>query len=1310
MATDTFPQSNHPDAANVLSRADSNTLSATDVVRAILAPLASLKLTVFLLVLATAVTFIGTLEQTRADIDTVKHRYFLENVIFVEVPLQTFFVPAWFPSLQNVPGTIHVPSGMTILILMMINLTAAHMLRFRLQASGIKLAAGIIVALFAAVVTWVIIFNSSATATVNSDPPIPWHQMWVLLQIVILGIACWAGGMLFSIGKERKIEKILCLLMMLTFGGLLCVTLYLGEAAFIGNSAMRIVWQLTQASLAASVSLVACFLLFKRKAGMVLLHLGIVGLMANELYVNATNEEQQMMIPEGATVNEAFDVRTTELAIVDTSDPEFDTIINVPGRKLQSGQVIDDPQLPFIIETVKYFPNSDIEAIKSSVDNPASTGIGKIWNAVSLPVKTGTGMEEGVDQASAYLKLSNKESGESLGTFLVSQLLNLKGADVVTVGDKTYRILLRFKTEYKPVALTLKDFEATFYPGTTKPRSFTAQVQLKDSVSGNEFDHKIWMNNPLRFGGETFYQQRWGQDPATGQEHTILQVVKNRGWMIPYVCCMFTVIGLVVQFGSSLLGFLEKDRSSNSKSKLAANSDDTEPQEVFDALVTDATGPAATTKTNWLGWLPALALVGMFTFYVAGEAYKASTATVENDGMRLDLLGQLPITYNGRVQPLDSFARHTALKLVKRETVMNRNESSQPAIRWLADLMFQEDGFADYRLFRIEDPEVLASLKLPYPMPTPERAKHSNLRYTLEEVYNTRSQLLNLIPVDKDFDELTLTQQRIRTIGAHLQLALTAEKTLGNPGAAPDHLLERLDMAKFDAKTQGAPLIVPSDDPQQPWTSLTQLEHQAWIADLAKKHSAKTTDELTAKLLESDVLPGLRKEMIRSSAIARLLESPEALEVFTKQFGESDPKKLERIMSEKAWDSIPATLREPVEAAAAPMVDLELTQLQPRLSQLLSSGLVAANGSAGPIHTISKYGELLLKLRPAYEADDAATFNRTLTEYLALVKSNPPTEASLLGLATERWYNGFAPFYLSMVLYLVAMLIGMIAWIVWEGPLSRAACGLLMLGFLIQVVGLIARVMISGRPPVTNLYSSFLFVSAVVVLGLVLLEIWQRLRVGYVLAGATGFLGLMAAWNLSLNDGDTFAVLEAVLDTQFWLATHVVCISIGYGATMIAAALGMAYVVMGMLSPAMDKSSRRIFANVIYGVICFGLVTSFFGTVLGGLWADDSWGRFWGWDPKENGALMIVLWNAVSLHARWGGMIRERGLAALAILGGVVTMWSWKGVNAMGVGLHAYGGTEDKTMLYFIALGLISSLIAATAMIPTKYWMSYSRD
>ena len=128
---------------------------------------------------------------------------------------------------------------------------------------------------------------------------------------------------------------------------------------------------------------------------------------------------------------------------------------------------------------------------------------------------------------------------------------------------------------------------------------------------------------------------------------------------------------------------------------------------------------------------------------------------------------------------------------------------------------------------------------------------------------------------------------------------------------------------------------------------------------------------------------------------------------------------------------------------------------------------------------------------------------------------------------------------------------------------------------------------------------------------------------------------------------------------------------------------------------------------MIYGTVCFALFFSFFGTVLGGLWADDSWGRFWGWDPKENGALIIVLWNALILHARWGGMVGARGLAVLAVLGNITTSWSWFGVNELGIGLHSYGFTEG-VLLYLGLFALSQVVVAIIGLMPLRLWRSYT--
>jgi ABC-type transport system involved in cytochrome c biogenesis permease subunit len=183
-------------------------------------------------------------------------------------------------------------------------------------------------------------------------------------------------------------------------------------------------------------------------------------------------------------------------------------------------------------------------------------------------------------------------------------------------------------------------------------------------------------------------------------------------------------------------------------------------------------------------------------------------------------------------------------------------------------------------------------------------------------------------------------------------------------------------------------------------------------------------------------------------------------------------------------------------------------------------------------------------------------------------------------------------------------------------------------------------------------------------------------------------------------------MMRAVLDSNFWLATHVVTVTAGYGATFLAGFLAIIYIFRGVFTKSLDKATSDALSRMIYGIVCFATLFSLVGTILGGIWADQSWGRFWGWDPKENGALMIVIWNAIYLHARWGGLAKQRGLAALAVFGNIITAWSWFGVNMLGVGLHSYG-FMDSAFPWLLAFAGSQLLCIAIASIPLAMWRSF---
>jgi ABC-type transport system involved in cytochrome c biogenesis permease subunit len=347
--------------------------------------------------------------------------------------------------------------------------------------------------------------------------------------------------------------------------------------------------------------------------------------------------------------------------------------------------------------------------------------------------------------------------------------------------------------------------------------------------------------------------------------------------------------------------------------------------------------------------------------------------------------------------------------------------------------------------------------------------------------------------------------------------------------------------------------------------------------------------------------------------------------------------------------------------------------------------------------------KLYASLGDVYRTGNAAAFDQTvdrLSDRIAQLQPKGEKRARY-----EFFFNAVDPFTHSMTLYVLAFLLACISWLVWQRPLNRTAFYILLLAIAVHTFGLVSRMYLQERPPVTNLYSSAIFIGWGAVIVALILERIFRDGIGAACAGAIGFITLIIAHHLAGN-GDTLEMLQAVLDTNIWLATHVVAITTGYSAMFLAGMLAIIYIVRGVFTRSLKKDTADSLARMTYGVVCFATLFSFVGTVLGGIWADQSWGRFWGWDPKENGAVLIVLWCAIILHARWGGFIRQRGLMIMAIFGNVVTSFSWFGVNMLGVGLHSYGFMQ-KAFPWLVAFIISQLALMCVAAMPLERWRSF---
>ncbi|MBK7876255.1 MAG: cytochrome c biogenesis protein CcsA [Planctomycetes bacterium] len=344
-----------------------------------------------------------------------------------------------------------------------------------------------------------------------------------------------------------------------------------------------------------------------------------------------------------------------------------------------------------------------------------------------------------------------------------------------------------------------------------------------------------------------------------------------------------------------------------------------------------------------------------------------------------------------------------------------------------------------------------------------------------------------------------------------------------------------------------------------------------------------------------------------------------------------------------------------------------------------------------------KHVEMLASLEGMARARaDFAGFQREITRFQGLVVPLAEKRGEYEKVGLEVTYHELGLLGNAQVVFVLAFVL---AAGLWLKPKSKLLYGLTTLAVIVPTIlvtiAIVLRCMIRERPPVSTLYETLLFVTATGAITALVAELVTKQKVALSAAAVLGMIGLFVANGYEMLDKrDTMPQLVAVLDTNFWLATHVTAITIGYSAGMLAALLASLYLITKVVG---FKRSEPAFhhglGRMVYGVLCFGLIFSTVGTILGGIWANESWGRFWGWDPKENGALLICLSQLVILHCRMGGILREHGVCMATAFGGTVIAFSWFGVNLLGVGLHSYGFTSGiHTALwsyYWIQWGIV---------------------
>ena len=462
----------------------------------------SLKLTVVLLTLAMVLVLAGTLAQVDKGIWTVMEQYF--RCFVARIDLHVFF-----PRSMNVPDVwIPFPGGFLIGWLLVINLITVHWASFKVQASGGRRATGIV---------------------------------FLLLGILV------TLGVMFGWGTAPV-------------------------AATENDAFWRVFLRLGRGTLAAVVFYIASLMLYRKRAGMVLMHGGILFLLIGEFATALYAVEANMTIREGETVDYIDHSQQLELSFAETSNPDYDLVTVVPGDRLKDGALIKPGELPFDIKVVRYMANSnrpqplDGISLAHRSHYPKYKSYGASLYVAEQPEASGA---TGARNAPAVdVELFDRATGDSLGRYILSlwfypNFVNRSWnmPTVIQAGRKEYTAYFRLRREYlksesgNPYSIKLLDFVHEKYEGTQMPKDFSSKILLINEGDDVSRELRIWMNNPLRYARRTFYQSGYLPDDSG----TVLQVVRNDSWMIPYLSCMIVFVGMAAQFFQSLGRYLRRD-------------------------------------------------------------------------------------------------------------------------------------------------------------------------------------------------------------------------------------------------------------------------------------------------------------------------------------------------------------------------------------------------------------------------------------------------------------------------------------------------------------------------------------------------------------------------------------------------------------------------------------------------------------------------------------------------------------------------------------------------------------------------------
>ena len=621
---------------------------------------------------------------------------------------------------------------------------------------------------------------------------------------------------------------------------------------------------------------------------------------------------------------------------------------------------------------------------------------------------------------------------------------------------------------------------------------------------------------------------------------------------------------------------------------------------------------------------------------------------------------ELPVQHGGRLKPFLTVVRTALYQISHRRTVKTKEGESGEGetlspVEWALDLCFLPERASHYPVFLITVDSVLQEIGLP------DLAKKKRDRYSYLQLQPALAALEELYREFVQTDELDRDPVQRQIVDLYQSVALH------------DWLRQAFLPARLEFEVhRSGPLRAAF--PESPTMRVSEL-----LANgpelLGLFRAAKNKDEEVAV---ARLIGVARESVVRSEQMA----------LSGRTFAWFPPAA--DSVGDAPWYSVGDLLQQ------------QLFQSPPETGEI-------ASGQLERVFAIEAGFEGFVD---AVGAGDPDAQVQAAERLLGAARSAADKVARLWTVESEADYYGWNMLWWAWFVFLLGFLVLSISWLV---PRARRVVlvggGATILGTVLLTGGLVHRCVLMGRAPVANLYETFLFIScAAVALGLVMEAISKR-GITLSLSSLVGVAGLWAASLFELeNAGDTMAPLQAVLISNFWLGTHVVCITLGYAVALFSGALAHIWLfgrLLGIARHNVIEYSRL--SKKIYGTLCFSLFFTVVGTILGGIWAAESWGRFWGWDPKENGAFLIAVAQLFVLHGRLGGYFKDYGLAMLAVAINGVVAFSWFYVNVMGEGLHSYGfnsAIRDAVLWFWgiegtvFAVGIVVALLGRHVVRP----------